>query len=111
MTTITSYQTQACFDAWIKCENLLVTISELRASFSKKILKVVDECAMICMGTFHAIKSYSPNISNFALLCIGICEECAEVCEEHEEEKFLECARICRHCSKSIADLAFSSNP
>jgi hypothetical protein len=111
MTTVTIHQTQACFDAWIKCENLLTTIAEARSAFSKKILKTVDECALICMGTFHAIKTFSPNISNLALLCVGICEECAELCESEGEESFQECARICRHCSRHISQLAFSSNP
>lgn len=110
MLTITSHQTQACFNAWINCENLLVSMAELRISFSRKVLKIVDECAMICMGTFHAIKSYSPHIGNFALLCVGICEECAEICEEQYGESFKECARICRECSKTVSDLAFPSN-
>ena len=108
--TISSYQTQACFNAWINCENLLVSMAELRISFSRKVLKIVDECALICMGTFHAIKSYSPHIGNFALLCVGICEECAEVCEEQYGESFKECARICRECSKTVSELAFPSN-
>lgn len=111
MITVTSHQTQACFDAWINCENLLVSLAEVKYSFSRKFSKVVDECAMICMGTFHAIKSYSPNISKFALLCVGICEECAEICEERPEERFKECARICRECSQRISTLAYSSNP
>lgn len=109
--TVTSYQTQACFNAWMNCENLLVSLAEVKNCFSKKMTKVVDECALICMGTFHAIKSYSPNIKNFALLCVGICEECAEVCEEQRGYDFEECARICRECSKTISELAFSSLP
>lgn len=104
--TITSHQTKACFEAWINCEDLLVLIAEASTAFSKKLGKIVDECALICMGTFHAIKSYSPNIAKFALLCVGICEECAEVCEEQEENKFKECARICRECSKTMSSLA-----
>lgn len=106
--TITSYQTQTCFNAWINCENLLTSMAELGNLVSRKVSKVVDECAMICMGTFHAIKSYSPHIGNFALLCVGICEECAELCEEQKGESFKECARICRECSKSISTLALS---
>jgi len=109
--TVTSYQTQACFNAWMNCENLLVSLAEVKNCFSKKMTKVVDECALICMGTFHAIKIYSPNIKNFALLCVGICEECAEVCEEQRGYDFEECARICRECSKTISELAFSSLP
>jgi hypothetical protein len=107
MVTVTRYQTQACFDAWINCENLLVSLAEVKTSFSKKLDKIIDECALICMGTFHAIKSYSPNINDFALLCVGICEECADACEEQLDESFQECARICRECSKTISTLAF----
>ena len=108
---ITTTQTQACFDAWIQCENLMEKFSNERVHISKQLMKLVDECALICMGTFHAIKSYSPNIKNFALLCVGICEECAEKCEEEVDEYLQECARICRRCSKTISELAFSSLP
>ena len=108
---ITTTQTQACFDAWIQCEYLMEKFSKERISISKQLMKLVDECALICMGTFHAIKSYSPNIKNFALLCVGICEECAEKCEEEVDEYLQECARICRRCSKNISELAFSSLP
>ncbi|MGZ3839030.1 MAG: hypothetical protein ACXVMS_11670 [Flavisolibacter sp.] len=106
MMTITNDQTRACFNAWMNCENLLVSLAEVKNCFSRKITKVIDECALICMGTFHAIKSYSPHISKFALLCVGICEECAEICETYKGESFQECARLCRECSKSISELA-----
>lgn len=108
MIVITSHQTQACFDAWIKCEDLLANLAQVKTSFSKQLTKVVDECALICMGTFHAIKSQSPNIHKFALLCVGICEECAEVCAEQTGARFKECAEICKQCSKTISKLASS---
>jgi hypothetical protein len=106
---ITTYQTQTCFDAWINCENLLVSVAELKLSLSKKVSKTIDECALICMSTFHAIKSYSPHIGNIALLCVGICEECAELCDELDGQRFKECARICRECAKNISKLAFTN--
>ncbi len=106
--TTTSPYTKACFDAWMQCENLLVNLSQFQARFSKKVTKVVDECALICMGTFHAIKSSSQNINRMALLCVGICEECAEICESHPDERFLHCAKVCRECSESMSKLAFT---
>ncbi len=106
--TITSRHTQTCFEAWMNCENLLVKLAETQGSFSKKIQKLVDECAYICMGTFHALKTSSSNIARFALLCIGICEECAEVCEKLEKEEFKHCAKVCRDCSASMGSLAYS---
>lgn len=109
--TITSQHTQTCFNAWIKCENLLTSLAQAQISFSNRLVKVIDECALICMGTFHAIKSFSADIQNYALLCVGICEECAELCEEEQGEHFRECARICRECSKNISQLAFKTIP
>ena len=106
--TITSHHTQTCLEAWIHCENLLVKISRLQTSISKNLTKVIDECALICMGTFHAIKSSSQNINRMALLCVGICEECAELCELQHGEQFQNCAAICRQCSESMYKLAFT---
>ena len=106
---VSNCQTQACFDAWVNCENLMVHLAKVHQSLSRKVTKVVDECALICMGTFHALKSKSRNISRFALLCVGICEECAEVCETLEFEEFQNCAKICRVCSQNLTTLASSS--
>ena len=91
--TVTSCHSQACFDAWIHCEELLRTVSGFKASLSKKVSKVIDECALICMGTFHAMKSKSQNIQRMAVLCVGICEECAELCESQNSDAFMECAK------------------
>ena len=107
--TVASCHTQACFDAWMNCEDLLVRIARAQNKLSKKITKVVDECALICMATIHALKSRSVNVTRFALLCVGICEECAEICEELSDEQFLRCAKVCRQCSERMSALAFSN--
>ena len=103
--TVTSYHTKACFDAWMNCEDLLLSLAQAQRNLSKKISKVVDECALICMGTFHALRTESVNISRYVILCVGICEECAELCEELHEEKFKTCASICRQCSQTMTAL------
>jgi hypothetical protein len=104
--TVASCHTQACFEAWVNCENLLVSLTRAKSSLSKKITRVIDECALICMGTFHALKNSSVNASRLALLCVGICEECADLCEKLGEDHFRQCARVCRKCSEAISPLA-----
>ena len=106
--TITSCHSQACFNAWIQCEDLLSAVSNISANFSRKISKVVDECALICMGTFHAMKTSSQNLQRMAVLCVGICEECAELCESMDAPAFLECAKTCRTCSETLTQIAFT---
>jgi hypothetical protein len=108
MLTIKSLHTNACFDAWIKCENLLVEIHTIKDYLSKKVIKTIDECAHICLGTFHALKSGSVNSQKMALLCVGICEECAELCENHHGSEFKECARICRECANKLSDFTLA---
>ena len=107
--TVTSCHTNACFEAWMNCEDLLTNIVQAQKSLSRKIPKVVDECALICMSTFHALKTRSVNAGRYALLCIGICEECAELCESFNEKQFSECAKICRECSEQMTSIAFTN--
>jgi hypothetical protein len=107
--TVTSCHTNACFEAWMKCEDLLVNIAQAQKSLSKKFTKVIDECALICMSTFHALKNKSVNASRFAILCVGICEECAELCDELHDERFKHCARVCRECSETMSAIAFTN--
>ena len=102
---IPSY-TQACLEAWLNCENLLNVLPEKGLNLSSKFTELIDECAHICMGTFHALTSDSQHSNQMGLLCMGICEECAEVCDAIGEESFLKCANACRKCSKTISWLA-----
>jgi hypothetical protein len=96
---------QDCMEAWLNCENLLVSIMKQDTPFSARTKEVLDECSLICMGTFHALKNKMINIQELALLCVGICEECAEVCERYNDALFSNCASACRRCSTSISSL------
>ena len=107
--TVSTYQTQACMDAWLNCENLLITLFQKGTSFSQRTTQVLDECANICLGTLQALKSDHKNLKEIALLCVGICEECAEVCERYKEAVFQSCAAICRQCSTAFSPLASSA--
>lgn len=109
--TVTSCHTNACFEAWMNCEDLLTNMVQAQKSLSRKITKVVDECALICMSTFHALKTKSVNAGRYAMLCIGICEECAELCEQLSGENFRQCALACRRCSETITAIAFPLSP
>jgi len=106
---VTNHHTKACFDAWVVCEDLLVNMVQVQKSASKQITKTVDECALICMSTFHALKSQSVNAGRYALLCVGICEECADLCDALNDQNFKQCAKVCRQCSETISTVAFTN--
>lgn len=102
---VSSCHSNACFNAWIQCEDMLST---LHHSLSRRVSKVIDECALICMGTFHVIKNSSRNMQRMAVLCVGICEECADLCESLDDAALRGCARTCRFCSEKLTEIAFS---
>ncbi len=96
-------------EAWLNCESLLISISQHKTSFSHRTVQVVDECAQICFGTIQALEEHWNSLNQVALLCVGICEECAEVCERYNNEVFFNCAATCRECSTFLANLASAS--
>lgn len=100
---------ESCVKAWLSCENLLNNLKNSNISFAKSTLNILDECAYICMGTFHALKMGMKNLNDMALLCVGVCEECAEICEKYGVENFTECAVACRQCSTIISGLLKTS--
>ncbi len=104
---VVSLHQQACMEAWINCENLLMSLIQKEPSFSKRTTQVLDECANICLGTLHALKSSHQHLNQIALLCVGICEECAEVCERYQDVTFQNCAAKCRKCSALFSSIAF----
>lgn len=101
-----SHHIQACMEAWLNCENLLISFTQKKIPFSSRTQQVIDECAQICLGTCHALKNGLRNVHELALLCIGICEECAEVCERYNDHLFKNCASACRQCSTVITNIA-----
>lgn len=107
--TKASQHTQVCLDAWANCENLIKGIGQKSRKLSAHIFKIVSECAHICMGTFHALNSNSVNSSKMALLCVGICDECADICESIDDIMFQQCAQACRNCSSNMSDLAWKA--
>ena len=96
-------QRQQCLEAWIGCENLLAHLVSVRAKGIDHVLKTVDECAHICMETWQAIKTSSAETYNLILLCIGICEECADMCEQQPCLQMKQCAKTCRLCAEIFA--------
>ena len=104
-----SNPSQACMEAWLNCENLLITLAQKQTSSSVRTQQVLNECAQICLGTLHAIRNKIQNSNQLALLCVGICEECADVCERYRDSVFKNCASACRRCSTAISKLAIAA--
>ena len=102
----TSPYIKACIAAWLQCENLLEQLAGESVSFSARTQQVLEECAQMCLLTGHAVKNRLPNRHELALLCVGLCEECAEICERYKNKVFSTCAQACRECSAVLTPIA-----
>ena len=99
---------EACMEAWLNCENLLIKLGQ-KNTIPAKTAQLLDECAQICLGTYHALNRKMIHIGELALICMGICEECADLCDQYDDVLFRNCAAACRNCSASITPLAASA--
>lgn len=100
---------QTCLEAWINCENLLAEISLRQPGYAHSMEKTLDDCAHLCMETWQAIKSNDPDTRKMVLLCIGLCEECADACNRYNDPFFGQCARACRKCANRLTDISLQS--
>lgn len=104
--TLNASHISACMETWLQCEELLVDLTQKKASFSTRTTRVLDECAHICFGVLQSLRMPGHNAQQLALLCIGICEECAEICERYTDKAFRACADTCRQCSTLLTPVA-----
>ena len=111
MKTIYSEKYSAvCMEAWLTCENALIQIPDSKVSEKQNLQNILNECANICLGMLQAIKSRSANTDKIALLCVGICEECADACEKYFfHPLYRKCSMICRQCADAMSSIALTS--
>jgi hypothetical protein len=103
---LTSYHTDVCMQTWLQCETLLFQLREQDLSYSDRTRQVLNECASICLGTLDAAERKADIITQLAVLCVGICEECAEICERYSDSIFQLCAATCRSCANAFTQVA-----
>jgi hypothetical protein len=96
---------QYCLDAWLHCENLLGSLESGTITFSNQTRRVLDECAALCLLTREALKAKVKNTGPYALLCVGICTECAEICARYAETGFQVCAEACAACATALTQI------
>jgi hypothetical protein len=100
------YHKEVCLQAWLHCEDALMVMPETEIFEKAELKRIFHECAGICLGMLNAIKQQSINMDKIALLCIGICVECAEVCEKLPYTLYMKCADACRRCADALTPVA-----
>jgi hypothetical protein len=64
------------------------------------------DCARACWETAAAISRNSPFSVQYCGHCAAICDGCAEVCSEFDNEHCKACAEACKKCAQKCRDFA-----
>ncbi len=100
-------QREACLNAWLHCEDIINSLPNTEAH--PEAHSIFNECSTICLGMLRAIREKSINAEKLAILCVGICEECAEYCDEFHSALFRKCADACRKTADAFSAVAYKA--
>ena len=70
-------------------------------------VRLLQDCAQICMTSADFMLRGSPMHSSTCGLCAEICRRCADDCAKMaDDETMVLCAETCRRCAASCAEMA-----
>lgn len=96
---------QASRDAALSCEKCIVAISK-RKEENTLYLRSFKQCADICCAFQECAAQKSIYLEKITVLCIGLCKECAEICEEFSADRvFMQAINEYQKCSDLLSEL------
>jgi hypothetical protein len=96
-------QVQACKDTALICEACVNALSK-EDTFDTCYQRSLKQCQDLCGAFLHAASIDSIYLEKIALLCIGLCEECIEICTELKEENLFKKAILTfQNCSDLLS--------
>ncbi len=96
-------QMQDCINDCLNCHNVCTdrAMSTLAAGKPDHI-KVLLDCAEICLASAHSMMRNSPLYGHFCNACQAICTHCADMCDSIGDQG---CANACRACATSCQQI------
>jgi hypothetical protein len=68
---------------------------------------MLQDCAAICALSANVMLRNSPRHVDTCSLCADICDDCAEACARHREDRvLLHCADLCWRCAESCREMS-----
>lgn len=86
----------ACAQACEECVASCLRNTEM-AHMAPCILSNLD-CAQICRTCAGLIARDSRHTADAVRLCVAVCQECADICSQYDNDHCQSCAAICRQC-------------
>ena len=96
-------QVRACKDAALISNKCIIALAKQKI-FDSFYLRSFKQCDDLCVAFLHAASTDSIYLEKIALLCVGLCEECVEICEDLKNKKlFKEALSVFQNCSNLLS--------
>lgn len=87
------------------CESAALTcaaecLKEEDVSMLTDCIRTDLSCADFCNFTARLLLREEPRASDVVRICMEVCKECADECEQHDHDHCKKCAEACRECEK-----------
>src|SRR3989344_1897969 len=126
---------QKCIDVCHSCalvckQTIIHCIHEGRKHSDPEHLEQLISCIVICQASvdagilevlihkipapkssdyseelFDVMAAHSPYMDQMCVICVDICESCAESCDQFDNKEMKKCANECRACEKVCRDM------
>ena len=100
---------KACKLTALSCRKCVSFISS-EEPLQKVYLRSFKQCEDLCFAFLQAAANDSVYMEKIAFLCIGLCEECAEIGDEEKNIIFTNTAENCRRLSNLLFDFIPAEN-
>ncbi len=65
-----------------------------------RCIELSRDCADLCQLASSMLGRGTKEITSILKICAKLCIECADECENFDEEHYQKCARVCRKCAE-----------
>lgn len=109
----TEYDMQSCIEACTHCHQtcLKTAMNHCLETGGKHVepghFRLMLNCAGICQTSANFMLSGSDFSNQVCAVCVGICEACADSCEEVGGMD--DCVAACRECAESCREMSGTS--
>jgi hypothetical protein len=99
-----------CIGACLKCAAICnhcssSSLQEKDVTMMARCIQIDIECAAICYAAAQLMSVGSSKSHEVCRLCVQLCRECSDECENHDNEHCRECAKACRNCAEECMEM------
>lgn len=97
---------QNCRDTHRMCELTMTHVFAAGAGGKESYIRCLLDCSEICQMAANFMLRESDSHPYACAVCANVCERCAALCRECDEDQLKLCAEMCQRCADSCHYIA-----